>query len=226
MDVLFKMDTLDAMIPGIISFHGYKEYGLVYENIDETILKQRAGLILTSLTQKKELRSGHAWFGMKKDTATIYFKQELNITREGKSLAKSMTNAIYTVTDESKVRKQPNPSETIHYNRVEGNIQHKAGSAGFFYSMERRKKKLMRDGWILLNGDTLRLQPVLQHYVRNRIKMVRRSQPYPGVMLVKDNNILAAIDIHSNPVRVYLRKDLEEAGKLTIAAYLYVVAGL
>jgi hypothetical protein len=225
---MFSSDAVRANFSDsefLISFFDYRAYQVNVLNNTIESKTGSVGIILPAFSTEKNEFRGHALFGTDNDTCTIDFKERIIKNRSGRSALISILNVASIISDPADHRfRQPDPYQYTEYLHEKGTLSVGVDSSAYLFVYNRSTGSSNLTGWLFLDGDTLYLTiPPLQVTHRGKLKRTKHLKYDPGIMIVKDTTIYAALDFGVAPVKVYMLTDLSNMQKLKIAAYLSLI---
>jgi hypothetical protein len=155
------------------------------------------------------------------DTCEAIFKATTERITNGRSAALSILNLFSRA--ENKVPQGP-PVVSTDYMELQGVMHSDHLEAPFRFVNDRRKYVFHTGGWMVLNGDTLKVD-LPAAWINRRGKIKYRRNPFiTGLLLVKGTDIFAAVDgMHSDAV-FYLHRGLKREERLLITTFLMLTA--
>jgi hypothetical protein len=181
----------------------------------------RAGVILPAKSTETNERNMRGVYTTGQDTCEAIYKAITERITNGRSAALSILNLFSR--SENKVPQGP-PVVSTDYMQLEGVMHSDHLEAPFRYVSDHRKNVFHTGGWLVLYGDTLKVDlATAQINRRGKIKYPRN--PFnTGFLLVKGADIFAAVDgMHSQAV-FYLHRGMNREEKLLITAFLMLTS--
>jgi hypothetical protein len=179
------------------------------------VQNNRAGLILSEKDTQWYNSIEETGFGNSFDTCLIGYNLAVKKVHIGRSATVSVFNVIATFSGKSTTEQQP--VDYIEQVTIDGKMELQQQYCKFFFEKNTRARP--RPSWLLVNGDTLRLEPVKQAITPNG-KIKKGNW---GVQLRKDSVTYAAFSI-SYPGKIYLSRHLTKDDRLLVASYISLIA--
>lgn len=206
-----------------VNLFGYENYTYELTADSNNVVMNRIGLLLPAKTTTNNFLAGTVMFGNKIDTCKIIFRKETKTITHGRSAAISISNAVNTFTDPSKVSKQADPYDEIKYYKLAGFLLLHGDSSAFTFTYK-SKNRIIREGELILHGDTLYINPVKTQINRNgNIVRISDWELFPGIILLKKEIPYAAIDYNNNPTIFFKVNGLSSDDDLKITSFLFTI---
>jgi hypothetical protein len=212
----YASDTVnrDEDDEALLEFLDYSTYFHVISDTDRVDKQNRPGVIFSAKNTAYMNWNGEAAFGGVGDTCWIHYRSNNEQVIVGRSAAVSVFNFFNGEAFRN------NPDEYFDSKELNGSI--KLGSTVIpFHVHQKKAENWKTKGWIEVNRDSLFLQPA-PRTISGKDKSDKLSL---GLQLVSGQHPhpYAAIDLHSQPRRVFIRKDLPKEQRTMVAAYLFVL---
>ncbi|HMR90674.1 MAG TPA: hypothetical protein PKC69_00100 [Chitinophagaceae bacterium] len=171
----------------------------------------RDGILLNAKSTVAYMRDGIISFGNSHHLALITYHQVSEVTRHGRSAAVSILN-LFSKKEDRNPQAEPGYEEKSRF--IAGSIR-LAGKA-FPYSYSTRNNYMTAD------GDTVSIVQASRFRKRKSGKVKNRKNSYEAVLLMKNDQIIAAMDYNQSPVAFYIRRGLNENEKLLYTAFFLI----
>lgn len=224
MDSVFVKDILHPV--QLDSFSAPCIFGCVRLFLDETDAEQndrtinRAGILLPAKSTESNLRKMRAVYTTGRDTCEVIYTAVTESVTNGRSAALSMLSLFARL--ENKIHQGP-PVTSTDYQQLEGVMHSDHLEAPFRYVSDSRKNIFHTGGWLIINGDTLLINPPSEQINRRgKIKKLRNIFN-TGNLIVKGRVIVGAIDLIRQQPVFYLHFGIGREEKLLITAMLMLI---
>jgi hypothetical protein len=193
-------------------------YYLIKGTSDEDI--KRAGIILHARSVETYNTEQTIVFGNNTDSCHLHYTITTESIREGRSAERSVSNLATAV--------KGNPASSQHKPFIYPNEETATGTISIadrpvaFYFDHAYSKKPTYDGWLILNGDTLKVRQVNKLIDENAMVRNAKKKYAGGFELVKGEQTYAAFDWNNERRKVFILKQLSNAEKNIIAGFLFI----
>ena len=177
----------------------------------------RAGLILPAKSTHTETRNMRAVFAIGADSCEALYSGSRESVTHGRSAALSIFNLFAKSGDKIP---QDDPVESENFFTISGVIHSDHLESPFRFTGDHRKDIYQPTGWIVVEGDTLKVWRVSeQQNKRGKIKHPHNILKL-GFLLKRGDEIVAAVDDMPASPEMYISKSLDGEARLVVSSFL------
>jgi hypothetical protein len=203
-------------LPEIGDYSAFYHYGV--DTIGD-YTNNRIGLLLPAKSTTRYDKTAQAAFGKGNDTCFIRYQSKVIKVTHGRSAAQSIINLF---SKEENKNYQADPYDVIRHVWVQGTLEVKNTFFDFLFDYS-LKNKFIPSGWMILHGDTLRIEPVSLLVKEGRIKKSNAAYRI-GMLLKKGEQVYGGIDAYRKESVVYILNTVGDEEKLGILSCFFIIA--